>query len=154
MGYTAGMQNVRIKESLHRESKSGRPSLQRSYYTDCATQHARKIKLEWRNTKATNSVMSTILCHCHMGTHLLLLSLFRHSYMFRQFSTIVGLNTTQRSEVNNAWQTYTLRGTPQIYKEYYITKLYKIVKIVKQTDSRLAGGCKIACLAGCVELQH
>jgi len=100
------MENVRIKKTVFTRSlnqvahaysvvttlteKSGRPCLQRSYYTDWVTQHARKIKLEWRNTKATNSVMSTILCHCHTGTHLLLPSLFRHSYMFRQFPTTVG----------------------------------------------------------------
>ena len=62
------------------------------------------------------------------------------------------INVKLRSEVNNAWQIYRLRGTPQVYTECNITKLYKIVKKKKQLGSRLSGGCKTTCIVGCVEL--
>ena len=40
-------------------------------------------------------------------------------------------------------------GIPQVYKKYYSIMLYKIAKKCK-TDSRLAGGCKVKSLLGCV----
>jgi hypothetical protein len=43
----------------------------------------------------------------------------------------------------------TLCGIPQVYKKYYSIIFYKIAKKCK-TDCRLAGGCKIKRLLGCV----